>query len=117
MTTLLPGQPEADGAPVFREPWEATAFAMAVQLHASGLFTWTEWADALAARISLVDEDDDGDDDAYYQHWLAALEDLVAERGAASADELDATRDAWRHAAGRTPHGSPIELITDDYDG
>lgn len=113
---LLPGQPVDDGEPVFREPWEAHAFAMAVRLHERGLFTWPQWAATLTAEIEHAHEAGDPDTgDTYYHHWLAALERLVAETGAASADELERTREAWRRAADRTPHGSPIELRPTDY--
>lgn len=114
--SLLPGQPEADGEPVFREPWEAHAFAMAIRLHEQGLFTWPRWAATLAEEIERAQEDGDPDvGDTYYHHWLAALERLVAEQGAAASDEQERTREAWRAAADRTPHGHPIELRADDY--
>ena len=75
MTDLLPGQPELDGEPVFREPWEAHAFAMAVRLHEQGLFTWPEWAAVLAEEIARAQSAGDPDTgDSYYHHWLAALE-------------------------------------------
>ena len=53
--------------------------------------------------------------DTYHHHWLAALERLVASSGAASEDDQERTREAWRRAAERTAHGSPIELRADDY--
>jgi nitrile hydratase accessory protein len=113
---VLPGQPTVDDEPVFREPWEAHAFAMAVRLHEHGLFTWAEWAAALANEIDRAQRDGDPDlGDTYYHHWLAALERLVAERGAASDLEQQRARAAWQQAADRTPHGRPIELRTDDY--
>jgi nitrile hydratase accessory protein len=116
MTSLLPGQPELDGAPVFREPWEAHAFAMVVRLHERGLFTWTQWAATLADEIARAQRAGDPDTgETYYHHWLRTLERLVAESGAASMDEQERTRAAWRHAAARTPHGRPIELQPDDY--
>lgn len=111
MTALLPGQPTEGGDVVFREPWEAHAFAMAVRLHARGLFTWPEWAATLADEISRAQAAGDADTgETYYHHWLAALERLVAESGVASAEEQEQTREAWRQAALRTPHGQPIEL-------
>jgi len=113
---MLPGQPSQDGEPVFAEPWQAQAFAMAVSLHQRGLFTWTEWAEALARQISVAQAAGDADlGDTYYAHWLAALELLVARKGAGSADELARFRHAWGHAAQRTPHGQPIELQTRDF--
>ena len=118
MSTLLPGQPENDGTPVFREPWEAHAFAMVVQLHERGVFTWPEWAAALADEIERAQAAGDPDTgETYYHHWLAALEGLVAARGAVSADEQERTRAAWRRAADRTPHGQPIELSDTDFVG
>ena len=106
---------DADG-PVFREPWEAHAFAMALTLHARGLFTWTEWAATLAEEIRRAQSAGDADTgETYYRHWLATLERLVAEKGVASPATLDRYRDAWDHAADRTPHGKPIELRLDDF--
>lgn len=116
MTELLPGQPQADGTPVFREPWEAHAFAMAVRLHERKVFTWPEWADALATEIARAQAAGDPDDgSSYYHHWLAALERIVDTRGVARLDEQETTREAWRRAADRTPHGSPIELRPSDF--
>ncbi len=70
---------DAEG-PVFREPWEAQAFALAVQLHQEGVFTWTQWAAALAEEIARAHAAGDVDlGDTYYRHWLAALERLLAD--------------------------------------
>ena len=103
-----------DGDPVFREPWEAQAFAMAVSLHQRGLFTWPEWAAALAAEIRRAQADGDcGDGTTYYRHWLSAIERLVAEKGLASEKALAERRDAWDRAAHATPHGQPILLEND----
>ncbi|HEX5377144.1 MAG TPA: nitrile hydratase accessory protein [Phenylobacterium sp.] len=102
----LPRLPvDADG-PVFAEPWQAQAFAMAVQLHRQGVFTWTEWAAALSAE--LKSSGDDGTH--YYEHWLKALEGLVMSRGLAGADALDHRKHAWEDAYRRTPHGKPVML-------
>ena len=114
----VPGIPQDDDGPVFREPWEAQAFAMAVVLHGRGLFTWVEWAAALAAEIKRAQAAGDADvGDTYYRHWLATLENLVAEKGVAAQDTLHRYRDAWDHAADRTPHGQPIALTPRDFDG
>jgi nitrile hydratase accessory protein len=115
-TRALPGIPyDADG-PVFREPWEAQAFAMALALHARGLFTWTEWAAALANEIKRAQAAGDPDGgETYYRHWLATLEGLIATKGVASPETLHRYRDAWDHAADRTPHGAPIALKPEDF--
>jgi nitrile hydratase accessory protein len=108
--------PRNDEGPVFREPWEAQAFALAVALHERGVFTWTEWADVLGAEIRRAQAAGDPDTgETYYRHWLAALERIVASRRIADATTLQRYRDAWEHAADRTPHGTPIELRPDDF--
>jgi nitrile hydratase accessory protein len=113
---LVPGIPRDDDGPVFREPWEAHAFAIVVTLHARGIFTWSEWASALADEIKRAQAEGDADTgETYYRHWLAALERLVAAKGLASPQTLISYRDAWDHAADRTPHGSPIELKPEDF--
>lgn len=115
-TVSVPGIPRDGDGPVFREPWEARAFAMALALHARGLFTWTEWADALAQQIKLAQAEGDADTgETYYRHWLATLEKLVAAKNIAPTGELHRYRDAWDHAADRTPHGQPIELMPEDF--
>ncbi len=87
-----------------------------MSLHQQGLFTWPEWADALAAQIVHAQRQGDADlGDTYYRHWLAALEALVAAKGASTAAELERTRNAWDRAADRTPHGQPIELRAHDF--
>jgi nitrile hydratase accessory protein len=109
----IPGLPRDAQGPVFREPWEAKAFAMALRLHERGLFTWSEWAAALSQEITAARKRGDPDlGDTYYQHWLRALETVVEHKGAASAEELARYRHAWAEAAERTPHGAPIELPT-----
>src|SRR5215468_9868085 len=112
----VPGIPcDAEG-PVFREPWEAQAFAMALALHEKGVFTWPQWAATLGAEIKRAQAAGDPDTgETYYRHWLNALERLVAEKGVADATTLARYRDAWDHAAGRTPHGKAIELRPDDF--
>ena len=111
-----PGIPRDDDGPVFREPWEAQAFAMALALNERGLFTWSEWAATLGEEIKRAQAAGDPDTGAtYYRHWLAALERLVAEKNIAGADMLARYRDAWDRAADRTPHGMPIELKPEDF--
>jgi nitrile hydratase accessory protein len=118
LAPLLDGQPHDADGPVFRAPWEAQAFALALSLHERGVFTWPEFAAALAAAIARAQAAGDADlGDTYYAHWLAALESIVAAKAAASADELEQCRHAWLHAAARTPHGQPIELRTEDFGG
>src|SRR5436853_5102916 len=99
----VPSIPRDAEGPVFREPWEAQAFSMALALHQRGLFTWTEWAATLADEIKRAQAAGDPDTgETYYRHWLATLERLVAEKGIATRDTLTRYRDAWDHAADRT---------------
>ena len=115
-TGSVPGIPRDDDGPVFREPWEAQAFAMALVLHERGLFSWTEWAATLADEIKRAQADGDPDTgQTYYRHWLATLERLIAEKEVATSETQHRYRDAWDHAADRTPHGSPIELKPEDF--
>ena len=107
----LPALPRDDQGPVFKAPWEAQAFAMAVSLHTRGVFTWTEWAAALANELGAAaarGEPDDGT--RYYEHWLAALEKLVAGKNVITPAELERRVEEWDAAARATPHGSAIEL-------
>jgi nitrile hydratase accessory protein len=114
----LPGMPRDEQGPVFREPWEAQAFAMALALQQRGLFTWGEWAAALGDEIKRAQRAGDPDTgETYYRHWLATLERVVTEKGVASEETLGRYRGAWDRAADRTPHGTPIELTPDDFSG
>jgi nitrile hydratase accessory protein len=113
-TAVAPIPRGDDGAPVFAAPWEAQAFAMTLALHQRGLFTWPEWAAALAAEIKRAQAGGDPDDGStYYRHWLAAIERLAAEKGVTSPAALAERRDAWDRAAHATPHGQPILLEND----
>ena len=115
-THLLSGQPKDDNGTVFRELWEAQAFAMTISLHERGLFTWSEWAQALSQHIAFARAQGDPDlGDTYYHHWLAALESLVTTKQLSTDAELKRYQQAWDHAADRTPHGRPIELRELDF--
>ena len=110
----LPDIPRDAEGPVFREPWEAQAFAIAVRLHERGVFTWPEWAAALATEIKAAQARGDPDTgETYYEHWLAALETLTAAKSVLRRDELELRRAQWDRAARATPHGQPIELAND----
>jgi len=105
------GIPRDQEGPVFREPWEAQAFGMAVMLHERGHFTWTEGTKRLATEIAAAKARGEHDDGTrYYQYWLTALEKLVAEKQLIARDELSTRKHEWDVAARSTPHGKPIEL-------
>jgi len=107
----LPALPRDEEGPAFKAPWEAQAFAITLTLHTRGVFTWREWADALAAELAAAaarGEPDDGSH--YYEHWLAALEKLATAKKLVAAQELERRAGEWDAAARATPHGKPIEL-------
>lgn len=104
--------PRDQDGPVFAEPWQAQAFALAVRLSAQGYFTWKEWAETLAAELAAAVDLGEADEDGaeYYHHWVAALEKLVAAKGLAAEPELFERKAAWADAYRHTPHGQPIQL-------
>jgi nitrile hydratase accessory protein len=107
----LPLLPRDTGGPVFAEPWEAQAFALAVRLSEKGYFTWKEWAATLADELkAAADRGEPDDGSGYYQHWLAALERLVTAKGLADTPALLERKEAWAEAYRHTPHGKPVEL-------
>jgi len=107
----LPSLPRDAGGPVFAEPWQAQAFALAVKLSHEGYFTWKEWAAALADEIKRAADRREPDDGShYYEHWLAALERLVTAKGLSDPASMLARKEAWADAYRRTPHGKPVEL-------
>lgn len=107
----LPPLPRDKGGPVFAEPWEAQAFALAVKLSEQGHFTWKEWASALAAELKAAADRGEPDDGShYYEHWLAALERLVTEKGLTNRTAMEERKEAWADAYLHTPHGKPVVL-------
>ena len=111
----LPRLPKDEDGPVFAEPWQAQAFAMAVKLSELGYFTWKEWAAALADELkAAVDRGAPDDGSHYYEHWLATLERLVTSKGLSDPEALLARKEAWADAYRHTPHGKPVELTSQD---
>jgi nitrile hydratase accessory protein len=110
----LPRLPREKDGPVFAEPWEAQAFALAVKLSEQGHFTWKEWAATLADELRAA-ADRGGPDDGshYYHHWLAALERLATAKGLTDRAALETRKEEWAEAYRHTPHGKPVELHAD----
>ncbi len=107
----LPQLPRDPGGPVFAEPWQAQAFALAVKLSEQGHFTWKEWAAALAEELRAAANRGEPDDGSrYYEHWLVALERLVITKGLSDSMAMNARKEAWADAYRHTPHGKPVEL-------
>jgi nitrile hydratase accessory protein len=107
----LPALPRDNDGPVFNEPWEAKAFALAVRLSEAGCFTWPEWVQIFSREIMAAQERGDPDlGDTYYQHWLNALERICAAKGLVDEADRRRRKAAWRRAYLNTPHGRPIDL-------
>jgi nitrile hydratase accessory protein len=107
----LPRLPRDEGGPVFAEPWQAQAFALAIKLSEAGHFTWKEWAATLANELkNAADRGEPDDGSHYYDYWLAALERLVTTKGLTDSAALVERKEAWADAYRHTPHGKPIEL-------
>lgn len=107
----LPRLPRDEQGPVFSEPWQAQSFALAVHLSKLGVFTWPEWAAALAEKLDAAARGGEPDDGSrYYEHWLAALEHLVQSKGLLDAAGLCERKQAWADAYRHTPHGKPVTL-------
>jgi nitrile hydratase accessory protein len=107
----LPALPRGHDGPVFNEPWEAQAFALAVRLSEAGYFTWAEWATALSQEIKAAQARGDPDlGQTYYQHWLNTLERLCIEKGLVGWEDMRQRLEAWRRAFLHTPHGQPVQL-------
>lgn len=108
---FLPSMPRDEEGPVFAEPWQAQAFALAVKLSEQGHFTWKEWSAALAEELRAAAERGEPDDGShYYEHWVAALERLVTAKSLADPTALLTRKEAWADAYRHTPHGKPVQL-------
>ncbi len=111
LCTGLPNIPKDDDGPIFAEPWQAQAFAMAVNLCDAGHFKWSEWVEVFSTEVKLAQAAGDPDlGDTYYNHWLNALEKIIAAKNIITSPDLTNRKEEWRQAYLRTPHGKPIEL-------
>jgi nitrile hydratase accessory protein len=100
-----------DHEPVFDEPWQAHAMALASNLIDQGVFNNVAWSDALGAALKSAEARGDRDDaQTYYRSVLAALEELLASDGRVSTSNLGSRTEAWRRAYLNTPHGQPVKL-------
>ena len=107
----LPSLPRDEEEPVFKEPWEAQAFAITLRVYDGKHFTWPEWAECLAVEIEAAQQAGDPDlGDTYYHYWLAALEKLLLEKSVLDSKAVKSRIEQWRRAYLNTPHGQPIEL-------
>lgn len=123
---MIPSDPHADAhvpgplarrddEPVFDEPWQAQALALAFNLMDQGVFSNSRWSETLGAELESARARGEPDDvQTYYQCVLGALEELLASDGRITAGSLGARTEAWRRAYLNTPHGRPVELEAGD---
>ena len=100
-----------DSGPPFHEPWQAELMALAFAASEKGIFSPSEWSEALGRELRKKDADEVSDDrSSYYHAALRALETLLLASDSL-ASEVIASREAeWRRAYLNTPHGMPVEL-------
>jgi nitrile hydratase accessory protein len=109
-TMTRPFDPDA---PVFDEPWQVQALALAERLKAAGLYSATDWAEALGVERARQAASGVPDSNAaYFEAVLATLERLSASTISPAA--RDRRRAEWEAAFARTPHGMPVVLAPDD---
>ena len=107
----LPDLPKDEEGPVFSEPWQAQAFALAVSLCDEGYFSWSEWVEQFSNQVKLAQQSGDPDlGDTYYNHWINTLEAIVSKKQLVAISDMKTRKEAWRQAYLLTPHGKPIEL-------
>jgi len=80
--------PRKNGELVFSAPWEGRVFAMAIALHGEGTYPWEEFRHRLIAEVNSADCKSGAGSD-YYEHWLAAFEKLLLEKGIMTRTEFE----------------------------
>ncbi|MQA13614.1 MAG: nitrile hydratase accessory protein [Pseudonocardiaceae bacterium] len=83
--------PRANGEMVFAEPWEARAFGIALALSADGHYEWESFRQSLIRSIGRWESAHAVEDAgwSYYERWLEALENMLAECELVVPGELD----------------------------
>lgn len=99
MTVPAVGLQNGGAEPRFEAPWQARIFAAVVSPAAAGCFRWEEFQQRLSAEVGRGD----GDPRHYCEHWLAAAEKLLAERGLVTSDRLAGRLAALRPAPPAAP--------------
>jgi len=90
--------PRRNGELVFDAPWQGRAFGMAVGVVERLGLEWDAFQQRLIAAIAAHP------DAPYYDCWVAALERLVLDSAAVTAEEMEAATDAVRlEGPQRTP--------------
>lgn len=99
----------------FETPWEIRAFALAVTAHTAGEYDWQQFQGALIDSISDWEANNptpDGDAFSYYEHWVTALEGVLAQSGSLDQTALDKrTADALAAPPNRNHHKAILEPV------
>lgn len=102
----------------FQHPWEIRAFAMAVAAHQELKFDWTDFQRSLITSISdweSTKADTSESPWSYYEHWVAALEGVLANAGLLSRTELEEqTQTVLAMPPNRNHHQAHTEPIAVD---
>lgn len=107
----VPPLPHKRGEPVFRDSWEAEAYAIGNLLVKEGHILPADWMQRMAAAISSAQATGDPDlGDTYYQHWCAALESFCFDNDWISPDLYEQQLALWGQAIANTPHGVALAL-------
>lgn len=111
LETAAPQLERQDGEPLFAEPWQAQALAIADSLVVAGRFTSAEWSETLGAEVRSAAGDGEPDTQGtYYAAALRALERLTLAKGLVDDRDLADRKSAWVKAYQETPHGQPVTL-------
>ena len=107
----MPQLPRDEGGPVFAEPWQAQAFAIAVRLSAQGYFTgksgrlrWRQnWPTPPNGTKRMMARSTITTGLRRWRNWSPRKDSPIV---AALFERREAWADAYRH----TPHGQPVQL-------
>lgn len=83
--------PQENDELLFNAPWQARAFSVVVTLHRQGLFEWNEFQNRLIEQVQAgaFEEEEEDPEDVYYRQWIAAFEQLLADKGLVDDGALD----------------------------
>lgn len=106
-----PDDPLAPRDPVFDEPWQAQALAIADAMVQAGHFSASDWAEYFGAALHEADAQGRPDTgETYYHCAIDALEQLVAQATSIDTSTLSERKATWKRAYLATPHGQPVKL-------
>lgn len=87
--------PMANGEVIFEAPWQSRVFGLARVLCEAGHFNWDEFRDRLIARINDWESNQEDAAYQYFDCFLQALTDVLADTGLCSTLELEGRFDEF----------------------